>query len=205
MERTTWIAIDLKSFYASVECVERNLDPLTTNLVVADETRTEKTICLAASPAIKKYGVPGRARLFEVVQKVKLVNSARRYFAPGRKLTGESCDAIELEKNPNLAVSYIAAPPRMALYMKYSARVYGVYLRYIAKEDIHPYSIDEVFIHAGPYLGTYRMSAHELAIKMVREVLEETGITATAGIGTNMYLAKIAMDIVAKHMPPDKD
>lgn len=134
-----------------------------------------------------------------------MVNSGRRYFAPGRKLTGESCDAIELEKNPNLAVSYIVAPPRMALYMKYSARVYGVYLRYIAKEDIHPYSIDEVFIHAGPYLGTYRMSAHELALKMVREVLEETGITATAGIGTNMYLAKIAMDIVAKHMPPDKD
>lgn len=205
MKRARWIAIDLKSFYASVECVERELDPLTTCLVVADETRTEKTICLAATPAIKKHGVPGRARLFEVVQKIKLANNARRCFAPGKKLIGESCDSVELEKNPKLAISYIVAPPRMALYMKYSARVFGVYLRYIAKEDIHPYSIDEVFINAGPYLDTYKMSAHELAMKMVREVLDETGITATAGIGTNMYLAKIAMDIVAKHMPPDKD
>lgn len=205
MEKASYIAIDLKSFYASVECMERGLDPLTTNLVVADESRTEKTICLAASPAIKKYGVPGRARLFEVVQKIKFANSTRRFFAPGKKLTGESYNALELEKNPNLAIDYIVAPPRMALYMEYSSRVYGVYLRYIAPKDIHPYSIDEVFIEAGPYLSTYKMSAHELAMTMIREVLEETGITATAGIGTNMYLAKIAMDITAKHMPPDKD
>ncbi|SDP14832.1 Y-family DNA polymerase [Selenomonas ruminantium] len=205
MEKASYIAIDLKSFYASVECVERGLDPLTTCLVVADDSRTEKTICLAASPAIKRYRIPGRARLFEVVQQIKLANGGRRCFAPGRKLIGESCDIVELEKNPNLAISYIVAPPRMALYMKYSARIYNVYLRYIAKEDIHTYSIDEVFINAGPYLETYKLTAHELALKMVREVLDETGITATAGIGTNMYLAKIAMDIVAKHMPPDKD
>ena len=205
MEKGSYIAIDLKSFYASVECVERGLDPLTTCLVVADESRTEKTICLAATPAIKQYGVPGRARLFEVIQKIKFANGARQCFAPGRKLTGESCDSIELEKNPNLAISYIVAPPRMVLYMEYSVRVYSVYLRYISPQDIHPYSIDEVFIDAGPYLKTYKMTAHELAMKMVREVLEETGITATAGIGTNMYLAKIAMDIVAKHIPPDKD
>lgn len=205
MGKSKYIAIDLKSFYASVECMERGLDPLVTNLVVADESRTEKTICLAASPAIKKYGVPGRARLFEVVQKIKQANCARRYQAPGRKLVGESCDSKELAENPQLAISYIVAPPRMALYMKYSARIYGVYLRYISPNDIHTYSIDEVFINAAPYLDTYKMSAHELAIKMVREVLAETGITATAGIGTNMYLAKIAMDITAKHMPPDKD
>ncbi|BAL85034.1 putative DNA repair polymerase (plasmid) [Selenomonas ruminantium subsp. lactilytica TAM6421] len=205
MEKSKFIAIDLKSFYASVECMERGLDPLTTNLVVADESRTEKTICLAASPAIKKYGVPGRARLFEVVQKIKFANCARRYQAPGRKLVGESCDSQELAKNPQLAISYIVAPPRMALYMDYSSRVYGVYLRYISPRDIHTYSIDEVFINAGPYLDTYKLTAHELAMKMVREVLAETGITATAGIGTNMYLAKIAMDITAKHMPPDKD
>ena len=205
MDKDSYIAIDLKSFYASVECVERGLDPLTTCLVVADESRTEKTICLAATPAIKKYGVPGRARLFEVVQKIRFANAGRKLFAPGRKLSGETCDSIELDKNPNLAISYIVAPPRMALYMEYSSRVYGVYLRYIAPKDIHPYSIDEVFIDAGPYLSTYKMTAHELAMTMVREVLDETGITATAGIGTNMYLAKIAMDITAKHMPPDKD
>ena len=203
MNKGSYIAIDLKSFYASVECVERGLDPLTTCLVVADESRTEKTICLAASPAIKKYGVPGRARLFEVIQKIKFANSSRKLFAPGRKLVGESCDAVELEKNPKLAISYIVAPPRMALYMEYSTRVFGVYLRYISPKDIHPYSIDEVFIDVGPYLSTYRMTAHELAMKMIREVLAETGITATAGIGTNLYLAKVAMDIVAKHMPAD--
>lgn len=205
MEKASYIAIDLKSFYASVECTERGLDPLTTNLVVADESRTEKTICLAATPAIKAYGVPGRARLFEVVQKIKFANNSRRFFAPGRKLTGESIDAVELEKNPNLAISYLVARPRMALYMAYSARVYGVYLRYVSPQDIHPYSIDEVFINAAPYLDTYRLTAHQLAMKMVREVLSETGITATAGIGTNMYLAKVAMDITAKHMEPDKD
>lgn len=205
MEKNCFIAIDLKSFYASVECVERGLDPLTTNLVVADESRTEKTICLAATPAIKAYGVPGRARLFEVVQKIKTANRRRRFYAPGRKLTGASHDATELANNPNLAIDYIVAPPRMAFYMDYSARIYKVYLRYIAPQDIHTYSIDEVFINAAPYLDTYKMTAHDLAMKLVREVLKETGITATAGIGTNLYLAKIAMDIVAKHMPPDQD
>ena len=205
MEKNCFIAIDLKSFYASVECVERGLDPLTTNLVVADESRTEKTICLAATPAIKAYGVPGRARLFEVVQKIKAANRRRRFYAPGRKLTGTSHDATELANNPNLAIDYIVAPPRMAFYMDYSARIYKVYLRYIAPQDIHTYSIDEVFINAAPYLDTYKMTAHDLAMKLVREVLKETGITATAGIGTNLYLAKIAMDIVAKHMPPDQD
>lgn len=205
MEKNCFIAIDLKSFYASVECVERGLDPLTTNLVVADESRTEKTICLAATPAIKAYGVPGRARLFEVVQKIKAANRRRRFYAPGRKLTGTSHDATELANNPNLAIDYIVAPPRMAFYMDYSARIYKVYLRYIAPQDIHTYSIDEVFINAAPYLDTYKMTAHDLAMKLVREVLKETGITATAGIGTNLYLAKIAMDIVAKHIPPDQD
>ena len=205
MEKNCFIAIDLKSFYASVECVERGLDPLTTNLVVADESRTEKTICLAATPAIKAYGVPGRARLFEVVQKIKAANSMRRFYAPGRKLTGASYDTTELANNPNLAIDYIVAPPRMAFYMDYSARIYKVYLRYIAPQDIHTYSIDEVFINAAPYLDTYKMTAHDLAMKLVREVLKETGITATAGIGMNLYLAKIAMDIVAKHMPPDQD
>lgn len=205
MKKTCFIAIDLKSFYASVECVERGLDPLTTNLVVADESRTEKTICLAATPAIKVYGVPGRARLFEVVQKIKAANSMRRFYAPGKKFTGASHDAIELAKDPNLAIDYIVAPPRMAFYMNYSARIYKVYLRYIAPQDIHTYSIDEVFINAAPYLDTYKMTAHDLAMKLVREVLKETGITATAGIGTNLYLAKIAMDIVAKHMSPDRD
>lgn len=205
MKKNCFIAIDLKSFYASVECVERGLDPLTTNLVVADESRTEKTICLAATPAIKSYGVPGRARLFEVIQKVKAANSMRRFYAPGRKLTGTSHDATELANNPNLAIDYIVAPPRMAFYMDYSARIYKVYLRYIAPQDIHTYSIDEVFINAAPYLDTYKMTAHDLAMKLVRKVLKETGITATAGIGTNLYLAKIAMDIVAKHMPPDSD
>ena len=204
MENTCFIAIDLKSFYASVECVERKLDPLTTNLVVADESRTEKTICLAATPAIKSYGVPGRARLFEVVQKIREANGARRFYAPGHKLEGQSCDAVELSKNPSLAIDYLVAPPRMALYMDYSSRVYGIYLRYIAPRDIHTYSIDEVFINAAPYLAAYKLTARELAMKMIGEVLTETGITATAGIGTNLYLAKIAMDITAKHMPPDK-
>lgn len=205
MDKTCFIAIDLKSFYASVECVERGLDPLTTNLVVADESRTEKTICLAATPAIKAYGVPGRARLFEVVQKIKTANNKRRFLAPGRTFIGKSHDATELAGNPNLAIDYIVAPPRMAFYMDYSARIYKVYLRYIAPQDIHTYSIDEVFINATPYLDTYKTTAHDLAMKLVREVLAETGITATAGIGTNLYLAKIAMDIVAKHIPPDRD
>ena len=184
MDKTCFVAIDLKSFYASVECVERDLDPLTTNLVVADESRSEKTICLAATPAIKSYGVPGRARLFEVVQKIREANSARRFFAPGHKLEGQSYDAVELAENPHLAIDYLVATPRMALYMDYSSRVYGVYLRHIAPKDIHTYSIDEVFINVAPYLNTYKLTAHELALKMVREVMAETGITATAGISS---------------------
>ena len=205
MEKKSYIAIDLKSFYASVECVEMGLDPLTTNLVVADESRTEKTICLAATPAIKTYGVPGRARLFEVVQKIKEANRKRQANAPHHTLEGESCDTDELNANPSLAISYIVAPPRMALYMEYSTRIYEIYLRYISADDIHSYSVDEVFIDVTPYLDTYRTTAHELALRMIRDVLKETGITATAGIGTNLYLAKIAMDIVAKKMPADKD
>ena len=205
MENKTYIAIDLKSFYASVECVERGLDPLTTNLVVADPSRTEKTICLAVSPSLKAYGIPGRARLFEVVQKIKEVNSRRQSKAPGRVLSDSSYDDTELKNNPDLAVSYITAPPRMAYYMEYSTRIYNIYLKYIAPEDIHVYSIDEVFIDVTGYLNTYKLSARELAMKMIQDVLTTTGITATAGIGTNMYLAKIAMDIVAKHVEPDKD
>lgn len=193
-----YIAIDLKSFYASVECVERGVDPLDTLLVVADESRTEKTICLAVSPALKAYGTGGRPRLFEVVQKVREVNRTKRSPA-------SSTSAQVLAANPDLKVGYIVAPPRMAHYIDYSTRIYNIYLRYIAPEDIHVYSIDEVFIDATAYLRTYRMTTHELAIKMIREVLNETGITATAGIGTNLYLAKIAMDIVAKKMQPDKD
>ena len=201
----TYIAIDLKSFYASVECIERELDPLTTNLVVADASRSQKTICLAVSPSLKKFGIPGRPRLFEVEQKVKQVNIERKAKAPGRQLTGESYDAKALMDSPELAVSYIAAPPRMALYLEYSTRIYDIYLRYIAPEDMHVYSIDEVFIDATTYLKTYQMSARDLARKMIKEVENEVGVTATAGIGTNMYLCKVAMDIVAKKIPPDKD
>ena len=205
MDGRTYIAIDLKSFYASVECIERGLDPLTTNLVVADASRTEKTICLAVSPALKSLGIPGRPRLFEVVQKVKEVNRERSVKAPGRRLKGASFNADELAKNPSLEVAYIAAVPRMAYYMEYSTRIYDIYLRYIAPEDMHVYSIDEVFIDATAYLKTYKMTAHELAHKMICDILNETGVTATAGIGTNMYLCKVAMDIVAKKIPADKD
>ena len=201
----TYIAIDLKSFYASVECKERNRDPLTTNLVVADKSRTEKTICLAVSPALKCYGIPGRARLFEVVQKVKEANSARRWKAPNRTFIGSSDDSTELNINPALEIDYIVAPPRMALYLEYSTRIYSIYLKYIAPEDIFPYSIDEVFMDVTNYLHTYNMTARELAMTMIQDVLKTTGITATAGIGTNMYLCKIAMDIVAKHIKADKD
>ncbi len=201
----SYIAIDLKSFYASVECVERGLDPLTTNLVVADSSRTEKTICLAVSPSLKVYGIGGRARLFEVVQKIEQVNSQRKYKAPRRTFTGKSYNAPELNSNPALEIDYIIAPPQMAKYMEVSTRIYQIYLKYIAPEDIHVYSIDEVFIDATAYLKTYNMTAHELAVKMIRDVLKETGVTATAGIGTNMYLSKIAMDIVAKKIPADKD
>lgn len=200
-----YIAIDLKSFYASVECRERNRDPLTTNLVVADKSRTEKTICLAVSPSLKSYGIPGRPRLFEVIQKVREANNMRRYKAPNRCFTGSSDDISELCADPALEIDYIVAPPRMAYYMEYSTRIYSIYLKYIAPEDIFAYSIDEVFIDATCYLKTYNMSARELAMTMIRDVLKNTGITATAGIGTNMYLCKIAMDIVAKHIEPDKD
>lgn len=201
----TYLCIDLKSFYASVECVERGLDPLTTNLVVADLSRTEKTICLAVTPSLKAYGVSGRARLFEVVQRVKEVNRGRQYKAPGRKLEGASSNDPELKSNPSLALDYIVAPPRMAFYMEYSTRIYNIYLKYIAPEDIHVYSIDEVFIDLTHYLGTYKATAHEMAQMLIMDVLKSTGITATAGIGTNMYLAKIAMDIKAKKMLADEN
>ena len=199
MEPRKYIAIDLKSFYASVECVERNLDPLDTCLVVADSSRTEKTICLAVSPALKSFGLGGRPRLFEVIQRVREVNRERR----AGHISSTSFKELSLDRS--LAVDYLVAPPRMAHYIEYSTRIYQIYLRYIAPEDIHVYSIDEVFIDATEYLGLYNMSAHDLAMKMIREVLAETGITATAGIGTNLYLAKIAMDIKAKKMRPDED
>jgi len=199
-----YIAIDLKSFYASVECVERGFDPLKTNLVVADASRTEKTICLAVSPSLKAYGIAGRARLFEVVSKVKEINLERKKKIRGN-FKKESYFDEEVQNDPYIGLSYYVAPPRMATYMKYSSQIYNVYLRYIAPEDIHVYSIDEVFIDATAYLNTYKMTAHELAMKMIKEVLKETGITATAGIGPNLYLCKIAMDIVAKKMKADKD
>ncbi len=205
MQERYYAAIDLKSFYASVECVERGLDPLTTNLVVADESRTEKTICLAVSPSLKSFGIPGRARLFEVIQRVKEVNTERRRRAPGRVLTGSSCNINELNANPSLAVDYIVAMPQMAHYMKRSTEIYQIYLRYIAPEDIHVYSIDEVMMDVTNYLTTYHLTPHELARRMIQDVLRSTGITATAGIGTNLYLCKVAMDIVAKHIPADAD
>lgn len=205
MASKAYIAIDLKSFYASVECVGRGLDPLDTNLVVADPTRTEKTICLAVSPSLKSYGIPGRARLFEAIQKVREVNAQRKYKAPGHSFSHESYFHSELIKDPSAELTFITAPPRMAHYMEVSTRIYNVYLKYIAPEDIHVYSIDEVFIDATDYLKTYGMTPRELAMKMVLDVLETTGITATAGIGTNLYLCKIAMDIYAKHCKPDKN
>lgn len=205
MANKAYIAIDLKSFYASVECVDRGLDPLDANLVVADPTRTEKTICLAVSPSLKFYGIPGRARLFEAIQKVREVNAQRKYKAPGHSFSHESYFHSELIKDPSAELTFITAPPRMAHYMEVSTRIYNVYLKYIAPEDIHVYSIDEVFIDATDYLKTYGMTPRELAMKMVLDVLETTGITATAGIGTNLYLCKIAMDIYAKHCEPDKN
>ncbi len=201
----TYIAIDLKSFYASVECVERGLDPLTTNLVVADASRTEKTICLAVTPTLKQYGLSGRSRLFEVVQRVRQVNNERRRQAPYWQFTGESADDTELQAHPELAVAYHVAPPRMAYYIDYSTRIFSIYMKYVAPEDIHVYSVDEVFMDVTNYLGTYKITAHELARRMIGHVLRETGITATAGIGPNLYLCKVAMDIVAKHIPADKD
>ncbi len=205
MPERTYIAIDLKSFYASVECVDRGLDPMTTNLVVADKSRTEKTICLAVSPSLKAYGISGRARLFQVVQKVREVNARRRQAAPGHKFTGSSCQAPELQQDPSLEVDYITAPPRMAKYMEISGKIYQIYLKYIAPEDIHVYSIDEVFMDVTDYLETYKTNAGELARKMILDVLQTIGITAAAGIGTNLYLCKIAMDIVAKHIPADEN
>ncbi len=205
MTNKVYLCIDLKSFYASVECVERGLDPLTTNLVVADAERTEKTICLAVSPSLKSYGISGRARLFEVVERVREVNRERKKHAPEGKFSGESCIDTEIKKDRSLKLSYIAAPPRMAYYMDYSTRIYNIYLKYVSSEDIHVYSIDEVFIDITGYLEATRKTPHDFAMMIIRDVLKTTGITATVGLGTNMYLAKIAMDIVAKHAEPDRD
>ncbi|MDY4195990.1 MAG: DNA methylase [Peptoniphilaceae bacterium] len=203
MDRT-YLAIDLKSFYASVECVERGLDPLKTNLVVADASRTEKTICLAVSPSLKKFGIPGRPRLFEVAQRIREINRKREFLA-GKKAKQSSFFGDELSANPDCSVDYIIAPPRMARYVDFSTRIYQIYLQYVSSEDIHVYSIDEVFMDITEYLLLYRLSARELAMRMILHVLRDTGITATAGIGSNLYLAKIAMDIEAKHMTPDKN
>ena len=205
MKNRTYIAIDLKSFYASVECVERGLDPLKVNLVVADPTRTDKTICLAVSPSLKAYGIPGRARLFEVNRKVSEINSARRWKAPHKEFSGKSYYDEELKKDSSLELDFIIAPPQMAKYMKVSSEIFEIYLKYVAPEDIHVYSIDEVFMDVTPYLETYKMTPRELTMTMIKDVLAKTGITATAGIGTNLYLCKIAMDIEAKHIPPDEN
>ena len=201
----TYLCIDLKSFYASVECIERGLDPMKTNLVVADSSRTEKTICLAVTPTLKRYGLSGRSRLFEVVKRVAEVNEERLRRAPDHTFLGESHQADFLKKNPSLKLSYLVAPPRMAHYMEYSTRIYDVYLKYVSPDDILVYSIDEVFIDLTAYLIYYKKTARELALTIIRDVLATTGITATAGIGTNLYLAKIAMDIKAKKMPADQD
>ncbi len=203
MERQ-YIAIDLKSFYASVECIDRGLDPLTTNLLVADASRTDKTICLAVSPSLKGCGVPGRPRLFEARQKVAEANALRRMILPGQRFTGASWDAKALAVRPDLAIDFITASPRMARYIEVSNRIYQVYLKYVSPEDMHIYSVDEVFIDATPYLMAAKQTAREFAMTILRDVLEVTGVTATAGIGTNLYLAKVAMDIVAKKSPPDQ-
>lgn len=205
MKERIYIAFDLKSFYASVECRERGLDPMDTNLVVADESRTDKTICLAVTPPLKSCGISGRGRLFEVKQRVIEVNSERRYRAPQHKLSGSSYLFSELQANPSLAIDFIIAPPRMACYMEYSTRIYTIYMKYAAPEDIVVYSIDEVFIDVTDYLDAFQLSPHMLAMKIIQDILSETGITTTAGIGTNLFLCKVAMDIVAKHIPPDKN
>jgi len=205
MEDKIYIAIDLKSFYASVECMERGLDPLHTNLVVADPTRTEKTICLAVSPSLKAYHISGRARLFEVIEQVKAINDQRKNKLPGKIFRGSSTDASVLEACPDLEVDYLVAPPRMSHYMKCSVDIYHIYLRYVSPEDIQVYSIDEVFIDATKYLKTYGLSARDFTMKLVSEVFRETGITATAGIGSNLFLCKVAMDVVAKKIPPDRN
>ena len=204
-EQHIYVSIDLKSFYASVECRERGLNPMTTNLVVADKSRTEKTICLAVSPALEAYGIPGRVRLFEVVQKVKEINMSRKLKAPNHSFTGLSYDDTALRKNADLELTYLIAPPRMAYYMKYSTKIYNIYLQWFSSEDIYVYSIDEVFIELTPYLQVYHLSPEELVTKVLQDVFEKTGITATAGIGTNLYLCKVAMDIVAKHVEPNKN
>ena len=203
--KKTYIAIDLKSFYASVECVARGLDPLTTNLLVADVSKTEKTICLAVTPSLKAHGISGRARLFEAIQGVELANSKRKALLRGKDFTGSSYDDTELKKNPSLAIDYIAAPPRMALYRECSSKIVATYLKYVSMDDIYPYSIDEVFIDATSYLSTYKMNAHDFAAMLIKDVLNTYGVTATAGIAENMYLCKVALDITAKHIPPDKD
>ena len=200
-----YIAIDLKSFYASVECVERGLNPLTTNLVVADNSRTDKTVCLAITPSLKSYGLNGRARLFEVIQKVREINIDRKFKAPKHIFTDTSFDNEEIKKNPNLQLDYIVAVPRMSFYMQYSSKIYSIYLKYFAPEDIYVYSIDEIFCDITDYLPSYKVTPRELVTKVIQDVYETTGITATAGIGTNLYLAKVAMDIVAKHIQPDKN
>ncbi|NLW41980.1 MAG: DNA methylase, partial [Tissierellia bacterium] len=205
MNNRKYMAIDLKSFYASVECVERKLEPLTTNLVVADASRTDKTICLAVTPSLKSYGISGRSRLFEVIQKVKEINASRLSKAPGRVFYSASYDDIEVKSSPNIALDYIIAPPRMACYLDISTQIYQLYLKYISPEDIHVYSIDEVFIDITNYLNIYKYTAREFAEKIISDVLKSTGITASAGIGTNLYLAKIAMDIQAKRIPSDKN
>ena len=202
-EQRIYIAIDLKSFYASVECVERSLDPLTTNLVVADNSRTEKTVCLAVTPSLKAYGLSGRSRLYQVVQRIKEVNIERRIKC--KEFIGKSYNDIELKKDSRLELDYIIAPPRMGLYMKYSTNIYKIYLKYFSPEDIYVYSIDEVFIDVTHYLKTYKSTPKELTTKVINDILKTTGITATAGIGTNMYLCKVAMDIVAKHTQADKN
>ena len=204
MKEKCYLCCDLKSFYASVECVERGLDPMTTNLVVADKRRTDKTICLAVTPSLKAYGISGRARLFEVVQKVKEVNLRRQRQAPGRRFTGASWHDRSVQENPSLALDYLVAPPRMAHYIDWSTRIYSIYLKYIAPEDIFPYSIDEVFMDVTNYLDTYRMTARELTQTILLDILNTTGITAAAGMGSNLYLAKVAMDIVSKHIRADR-
>lgn len=204
-KKKTYIAIDLKSFFASVECVARGLDPLTTNLVVADEKKTEKTICLAVTPSLKAYGISGRARLFDVVQRVKEVNYERKARLRGKGFCGSSYDDNELKNDPSLALDYIIAPPRMAAYRECSTKVVATYLKYVSIEDIFPYSIDEVFIDATHYLDTYKMNAHDFAALLIKDVLHTYGVTATAGIAENLYLCKVALDISAKHIPPDED
>ena len=204
-KKKVYAAIDLKSYYSSVECVARGLDPLTTNLLVADVSKTEKTICLAVSPSLKAHGIAGRARLFEAVQQVKIANAKRKALLRGKDFTGKSYDDTELKKNPYLAIDYIAAPPRMALYRECSAKIVATYLKYVSMDDIYPYSIDEVFIDITHYLDTYKMNAHDFVTMLIRDVLNTYGVTATAGIAENMYLCKVALDITAKHIPPDKD